>query len=58
MTIIEICCCEEFCLCKLSNFCELNAKGHVIDYLAVIHERRQKVEIIIGTLENIDMVKN
>lgn len=30
----------------------------MIDYLAVIHERRQKVEIIIGTLENIDMVKN
>lgn len=56
MTIVRIYCCQEFCLCKLSNFCELNAEG--CDGLSSSDIWRQKIEIIIVVLKNIDRVEN
>ena len=39
-------------------FVNITWGGHTMDYVAVIHERRPKIEIIMVVLENIDMGEN
>lgn len=43
--IIRMLSLKEFCLCKLWNVCDINARQQVMDYLAMFYEVRRKLKL-------------